>query len=88
MLGISLFIPLLLAYSLYVELSGTVLSSSDMSFEDPDDEDLSTCQNEFKVFVLMVSSNPLLPGTHFSRECSLFSSPLRSYIQITPILRC
>jgi hypothetical protein len=45
MLAISLFIPLFLAYSLYVDLSGTVLLSSDMSFEDLGDEDLSVCQN-------------------------------------------
>jgi hypothetical protein len=86
--GISLFIPLFLAYSLYVDLSGTVLLSSDMSFEDPDDEDLSTCQNEFKVFVPTVSFNPLLTGTHFGKGSSLFSSPLTSHTQITPVLRC
>ena len=88
MVGISLLIPLFLAYSLYVDLSGTVLHSSDMSFEDPGDEDLSTCQNEFKVFVPTVSSNPLLFGSHFGRWSSLFSSPLMSHAQIIPILRC
>jgi hypothetical protein len=46
MLGISLLIPMPLAYSLYVDLSETMLLSSDMSFEDPEDEDLSTCQNK------------------------------------------
>jgi hypothetical protein len=88
MLGISLFIPLFLGYSLYVDLSETVFLSSDMSFEDPDDEDLSTCQNEFKVFVPTVSSNPLLTGTHFGKGFSLLSSPLTSHTQITPVLRC
>jgi hypothetical protein len=88
MLGMSLFIPLFLAYSLYVDLSGTVLPSSDMSFEDPGDEDLSTCQKEFKVFVPTVSSNPLLSGTHFGREPSLFSSPLTSHTQNRAVLRC
>jgi len=87
-LGISLFIPLFLAYSLYVDLSGTVVLSSGMSFEDSGDEDLSTCQNEFKVFVPTVSSNLLPPGTHFGRGSSLFSSPLKSYTQITTVLRC
>jgi hypothetical protein len=87
-IGISLFIPIFLAYTLYVDLSGTVLLSSDMSFEDPDDEDLSTCQNEFKVFVPTVSSNPLLTETYFGKGSSLFSSPLTSYTQITPVLRC
>lgn len=88
MLGISLFIPLFLAYSIYDDLSGTVLLSSDLSFEDPEDEDLSTCQNEFKVFVPTVSSNVLLWGTHFCRGSTLFSSPLTSHTQIIPILRC
>jgi hypothetical protein len=88
MVGVSLFIPLFLAYSLYVDLSGTVLLSSDTSFEDPDDEDLSTCQNEFKVFVPTVSSNPLLPKTSFDKGASFFSSPLTSYTQLTPLLRC
>ena len=88
MVGISLFIPLFLAYSLYVDLSGTVLLSSDMSFEDPDDEDLSTCRNEFKAFVPTVISGTLLAGTHFRSESSFFSSPLTSYTQITPVLRC
>ena len=88
MIGISLFIPLFLGYSLYVDLSETVFLSSDMSFEDSDDEDLSTCQNEFKVFVPTVSSNPLPPWTHFGKGPSLFSSPLTSYTQITPVLRC
>jgi hypothetical protein len=67
MLGIFLFIPLLLSYSIYVNLSGTVLLSSDVSFEDPGDEDLSTCQKDFKVFVPTVSSSPLHSWTHFGR---------------------
>jgi len=88
MVGISLFIPVFLAYSLYVDLSGTVLLSSDMSFENPDDEDLSTCRDEFKVFVGTISSNPLLPETRFGRGLSLISFPLTSYTQITLVLRC
>jgi len=86
LLGISLLIPLLMAYSVYVDLSETVLLSSDMSFEDPEDEDLSTCQNEF-IFMPMLSSN-LFPGTHFGREPSPFSSLLTSSSQMTPLLRC
>ena len=88
MVGISLFIPLFLAYSVYVDLSETVVLSSDMSFEDIDDEDSSTCQNEFKVFVPAVSSNLLPPWTHFGRGSSFLSSPLTSHDQITPALRC
>lgn len=86
--GISLFIPVFLAYSVYVDLSGTVLVSSDMSFEDSEDEDLSTSQNEFNAFVPEVSSNPLLPWTCFVERSILFSSPLTSDSQITLVLRC
>ena len=88
MVGISLFIPLFLAYSLYVDLSEIVLLSSDMSFEDPGDEDLSTCQNEFKVFVPKVSSNPLVPRALFGGEPNLLSSPLTFIAQNTRVLRC
>jgi hypothetical protein len=88
MVGISLFIPLFLAYSLYVDLSGTVLLCSDMSFEDSEDEDLSTCQNEFKVLVSKVFSNPLPAWTHFGRGVSLFLSPLTFIAQNKLVLRC
>ena len=87
-LGISLLIPVLMAYSLYVDLSGTALLSPDMSFEDFGDENSSTCEREFNVFVPTVSSNPLPPWTHFGRMSSLFLSLLTSYTQITPVLRC
>jgi len=88
MVGISLFIPLFLAYSLYVDLSGTVLLTSDMSFEDPEDEDLSTCQNDSKNFVPTVFCKPLLSSAHLSKEFDPFSSLLTSHTQITPVLRC
>ena len=88
LLGISLLIPLSLAYSLYVDLSGTALLSSDMSFEDPDDEDLSSCLNEFKVFVPAVSFNAILSRTHFGKGFSLFPLPLTSHTLISPVLRC
>ncbi len=88
MLGVSLLIPLFMAYSLYVDLSGTALLSSDMSFEDLEDEGLSTIQHEFKVLVPPAFSI-LLPWVHhFCTESSLFSSPPTSHAQITPILRC
>jgi len=88
MVGISLFIPLFLAYSLYVDLSEIVLLSSDMNYEDPEDEDLSNCQNEFKVFVPTLTSNPLSSWTHFGKGSSLFSSPLTFIAQNKPVLRC
>ena len=88
MLGLSLFIPLLLAYCLYYDLSGTVLLSSDMSFEDPDDEDLSDCQNDLKLFVPAIPSIALSFWAHFGGAGSLFRSPLASHSQTKPVLRC
>ena len=88
MLGLSPLIPVFLAYSLYVDLSGAVLLSSDMTFEKSDDEDLSICQTKFKVFGSAVSSNPLLPWTCFGEESCLFLPPLTSDSQITLVLRC
>ena len=88
MVGISIFIPLFVAYSVYVDLSETVLLSSDMSFEDADDEDSSTCDNELKVFVPTVSFNLLPPWTRFGKESSFLFSPFTLHNQITPVLRC
>jgi hypothetical protein len=88
MIGILLFIPLFLAYSLYVDLSEIVLFSFDMSYEDPEDEDLSNCQNEIKIFLSKVSYNPLLIGTHFGARYFPFSSPLMMSTQNKPVLRC
>jgi hypothetical protein len=87
-LGISLFIPLLLGYSFYVDLSETVLLSSDLSFEDPGDEDLFSYQNEIKIFVPHVSSDPLAIGTHFDALSYPVSSSLTSLTQNSPVLRC
>jgi|APFre7841882654_1041346.scaffolds.fasta_scaffold261904_2 hypothetical protein len=88
MLAISLLIPLFLAYSLYVDLSGTVLLSSDMSFEDPGDGDLSIGQDEFKVFAPKAFSILLLPGANLIGESCLLSFLLTSHPQNKPILRC
>ncbi len=88
MVGISLFIPLLLAYSLYVDLSATAFRFSDVIFEDSGDEDSPICQNEFKVFVPTTSSDPLSPWTHFAAEYSLRLSLLLSSTQAMFVLRC
>ncbi len=88
LIGISLFIPLFLAYSVYVDLSGTVLLFCDMSFEDSENEDLSTYHDAFNAFVPAISSNPLLLWTRVSKGSNLFLSPFTSDSQITPVLRC
>ena len=88
LVGISLFIPLFLAYFLYMDLSETVLLPSDMSLEDPEEEDLSTCKNDFKSFLPTFSSNPLSPWTHCNRDTSLISPRLTFVAQGRPVLRC
>jgi len=77
-----------LAYSAYVDLSGTVFLLSDMNFEGFEGEDSSTCKKEFKVFAPVVSSNSLPPGISVGRMSRLFLSPLTSHTQNRPVLRC
>jgi hypothetical protein len=88
MFGISLLLPLLLAYSIYVDPSETVLLSFDMSFEDPGNEDLSTCQDEFTFLVCIASFYPLPSGSYLGNGSSLFLSLLRSRAQNRLVLRC
>ena len=88
MLGISLLIPLFSGYALYADLSETVLPSSGLSFEDPDTEDSSPCQNEFKVLVPTLSSSLLSLWTHFGRKSNLVILALQVIPQNKPVLRC
>ena len=81
--GIALFVLPFLACSLYADLSEAVLLSSDISTEDPDDEGLSTCQNEFKV-----SSNLQSPWTHFVGNPNLIPPPSWVVLQDELVLRC
>ncbi len=86
-LALSLFIPMLLVSSLYVDLSGVVLLSSAMS-KDSGDEDSSAYQSEFKVLMSTVSFAPFLPGAHFgSLSCPLWSL-VSAHSQNRPVLRC
>jgi hypothetical protein len=87
-LGISLLIPMLMAYSLYVDLSETVLLSSGINFEDFGDEDSSVYMREFNVFVPTVSSVSFLPGAQFHSVPSVFLSSVMQFTQIKPVLRC
>ena len=88
LLGISLFIPFFFAYSVYIDLSEIVHLSSDISFEDPDDEDLSIPQDEFKIFVPTASFNPLPIGTHVTEVASRIVFLLMCVSQNIPVLRC
>jgi hypothetical protein len=86
--GLSLFTPLVLAYPLYADASEIVLLSFDMSFEEPGDEDLSTCQDWVKVFVPAFSPSLSSPWSSFCRWFSLLPSPSTLYVEIVPALRC
>ncbi len=86
-LALSVFIPMTLASSLYVDLSGVVFLSSDMS-KDSGDEDSSAYQSEFKVLVSASSSALFLPGAHFGSVSSLLLSSLPPDTQDRPVLRC
>jgi hypothetical protein len=86
--GFFLFIPLSLAYSLYADPSENVLLSFDMSFEEPGDEDLSTCQDWVKAFVPAFSPSLSSLWRSFCRWFSLSLSPSTLYLEIVPALRC
>jgi hypothetical protein len=88
MLAISLFIPLFLAYSLCVELSEASLLSSDMSFEDPGDEDLAICTSESKILLPAVLSVLFLSGPTFIGGVYFFPFPKTFHSQNRPVLRC
>jgi hypothetical protein len=88
MLTISFFILLFSTYLQYDDLSGTVLLSGAMSFEEPDDEDSSICQAESKVFVATVFSMVFVVGTYLIGQSRFFSSQITSYSQDKSILRC
>jgi hypothetical protein len=87
MFGISLYIPALISCLLYNELSETVFLSSDMSFENTED-DFSTCQNESKVFVAALFFDLSSSWTHFRRRPNLTLSPMTFIAQNKPALRC
>jgi hypothetical protein len=87
-LAISFSIPLFSTYLQYCDLSGTVLHSTDMSFEDVYDEDLSILKNEFNTLVPIASCTIFFQSHNFIEECYLFSSQITSHSQNKSILRC
>lgn len=87
-LGISLLIPTLVAYSIYVDLLETLFFSSNMSFDNPGNEDFSTVQNELKVLLPSASCHRLSSVTHPRIDSNFFSSLLTADNQITPVFRC
>ncbi len=86
LLGASLFISLFIPYPVYVDVSET-LPSSEISFENPENEDLSICQRKFTVSYRWSLLTRFL-GLAFGTRSSLVSCPLTPDTQITPFLRC
>lgn len=86
---ISAFILLFPAYLRCSNFAGAKLLSTDLSFENPDQEDLFSDQhNQLKLFVSIVSPLKLFPGTNlFEDSCHLFPQAL-SLHQKTFVLRC
>ncbi len=85
---ISLFISIFSAYAHYCNLAEANLFSADLSFENPDQEDLLVDHHkESKAFVSSVFSVILLPRVHlFEQLPRFFSTP--SFDEENFILRC
>jgi hypothetical protein len=88
-IAISLFILALPAYLRCTNLSEIKFVSSDLSFENPDQENgLPDDENELKVFVPTAFFTVFLMGTNlFEQSSHLFSQAL-SLCQKTLVLRC
>jgi hypothetical protein len=86
---ISSFILVFPAYLHYSNLAGAKLLSTDLSFENPDQEDVfSDQQSQSKTFVSIVFEIKFLPGTNLHGQMSRFCF-LSSFLdQETLILRC
>jgi hypothetical protein len=88
-IAISLFILALPAYLRCTNLSETKFFSSDLSFENPDQENgLSDNENELKVFGPTALFTVFLPGTNFSEQSSHLFSQVLSLRQKNFVLRC
>jgi hypothetical protein len=77
------------AYLRCSNLAGAKLLSTDLSFENPDQDDLfSGRQNQLKTFVSTVFLTKFLPGTNLFCQTSRFCSLTPLLNQKTSILRC
>jgi hypothetical protein len=86
---ISLTIPVTLGLVHYCDLTEVDAFYSDLSFENPDQENLQAGDNgESTVFGLNVSSNTLLLARNHLKEGSRSFSPTPSFDQEAIILRC
>jgi hypothetical protein len=86
---ISAFILVFPAYLRCSNLAGAKLLSTDLSFENPDQEDVfSDQQNQSKAFVSIVFPIELFPGTNLFEQSSHLLSQASSLDQNTFVLRC
>jgi hypothetical protein len=77
------------AYLRCSNLAGAKLLSTDLSFENPDQEDVfSGQQNEPKTFVSIVFLIKLPPGNNLFAQISRFCSLTSFLDQKTSVLRC
>jgi hypothetical protein len=87
--GICAFTLVFPAYLRCSNLAGAKLLSTDLSFENPDQEDVFfRQQNESKPFVSIVLLIKLPPGTNLFDQISRFCSLTPFLDQNTSILRC
>ncbi len=88
-IAISAFILVFPAYLRSSNLAGVRLFSTDLSFESPDQDDISSDQqNLSKAFVSSVLTIKLLPGTNLFYQFFHFCFPSSFLDQKTLILRC
>ena len=87
-LAISLLIPFFSTYSGYDNLSESIFLSNEMSFEDPDDEDLSILQNESRNSLPATFFEILPHGSYILEEPSFIFYRWTCCSQAKPILRC
>ncbi len=88
-IGISSFILLFPAYLRYTNLSEINLFPTDLSFENPDqDDDVNSSQHESDGFSTGIDPIPSFPETNLLRQPDLFSHKIASTYQSNSILRC
>jgi len=88
-IAISFFVLTLPAYLRCTKLSEANLVSSDLSFENPDQQnELSDYENELEVFGPSAFSTIFLPGTNLLQQSFHFFSQALSLRQKPFILRC
>jgi hypothetical protein len=88
-IAISLLIPIISTYFHYYDLSEADFLSHDISYENPDQEDLFMGQqSESKVFISSAFSITFPPGVDLLEQIPNFPFIICSLDQKTSVLRC